>query len=300
MRYYGLQEYGRRWWSSRSSTSSQITSNADSASTKKTAQIAFMITSEQRRLLGELGYSSNEIRSFKPIEALFLVKNSIQKQSDFREKLKVLIDENDKLMKAEQQAKLEKTRIESVGKTVDRTPERVIHPRDLSPEEVEKAHVKPDVALALLESDRNEEENYQSIFNEDKNVVEANIEELKASKENAVTQSILANRKHLVKPSDAEELHMKPDVAAAYLSSHQSNNSNQEEVDMEKDEESTEPSWYEVIEVNKETEKEQIIALFSNKKEATECARIKESFRSRGKDNAEVRSSFFVRRRWNV
>lgn len=93
---------------------------------------------------------------------------------------------------------------------------------------------------------------------------------------------------------------MKPDVAAAYLNSKQPDQLHQTNVDLDADEESLEPCWYEVIEINSSTGKEQIIALFSTKKEAAECARIKESFRLRGSQKREVTSTFVVRRRWNL
>jgi len=121
---------------------------------------------------------------------------------------------------------------------------------------------------------------------------------------------------------DSEQLHMKPDVAAAILSSKYQKEQQQQQkvVDGELGGDKAEddgPCWYEVIERlppkigdddNKNTnyeDREQVIALFPTKKEALECLNIKESFRrKKGASNSDgergVEDSFFVRRRWNV
>jgi hypothetical protein len=315
MRYYGFREYGRRWWNSRSSGSSRaITNRTESMSSKKSAQIAFMITSEQRRLLGDLGYTPDDIKSFKPIEALLLVKNSLRKYCDvpdynFRDKLNVLIDENDELMKAEQKVKRDKVVDQDINK-VDKPSAQESNSRTLTPEEVQHAQVKPDVALALMSTKSDDEGTYQSAPAGDESVEKVNQNEQSTLDESTTKSSTTTHfnsyartppkHEHVVKPIESEQLHMKPDVAAAYLNSQQSDKPHQTDVDLDVDEESIEPCWYEVIEVNNSCGKEQIIALFSTKKEAAECARIKESFRARGNKKLEIASTFIVRRRWNV
>lgn len=288
MKYYGLQEYGRRWWSSRSN----LPVTNDNVDTKKTAQIAFMITNDQRRSLSKLGYNAGDIRSFKPIEALLLVKNSVRKECDkagydFRVRLKELVHENDKLMKADQHKEVEAVR------DADQYVPPLNKKQTISPEEVQRSHVKPDVALALLNVDKIEESN--------------EVESVAASAFKSSSQDqrpTASTDTNVIRPIDSEKLHMKPDVAAAYLSSHQQKDEStqQKTATVDKDEEETmDPCWYEVIEVSDSTgNEEQIIALFSTKKEALECASIKESFRARGNPSKETKSNFIVRRRWNV
>jgi hypothetical protein len=257
MQYYGFQEYGRRWWNSRLSGSSRaITNHAGSGtSSKKSAQIAFMITSDQRRLLGDLGYTPDDIKSFKPIEALLLVKNSLKKHCDvsnydFRDKLKVLIDENDELMKAEQKLMRDNIDVRHIDNSNKSS-------GTLKPED---AHVKPDVALALMSARSDGESTYQSAAacdasqekdsqNEQSTLDESMTKSSTTPQANAHAHAP-RKHKHVVKPIESEQLHMKPDVAAAYLNSQQPDQLHQTNVDLDADEESVEPCWYEVIEIN--------------------------------------------------
>lgn len=301
MQYYGLQEYGRRWWGSRSNL--PMTNNNLDA--KKTAQIAFMITKDQRRSLGKLGYSAEDIRSFKPIEALLLVKNSVSKECDkagydFRVTLKELVHENDKLMKVHQLKEVETVR------DIEQYVPPLSKKQSLSPEEVQRAHVKPDVAQALLNVDEIEKQNMiitnnNQSSNEDELVAASTF--TRSSQDQPIA-STNTNVEPVIRPVDSEKMHMKPDVAAAYLSSHrQTDESNQQKTAVvdEDEKETTDPCWYEVVEVGGSAgNKEQIIALFSTKKEAIECASIKESFRARGNQNQETTSNIIVRRRWNL
>jgi hypothetical protein len=310
LRYYGLQEYGKRWWGKRSNAAIDVSTK----NTRNTAQVAFMITSEQRKVLGEQGYSAEDIRSFKPIEALLLVKHSVQKESDapnydFRLKLKELIDENDRLVTAEQSTKIVKT----MDVTVTSQETNNVLSYHLSPEDAQQAHAKADVALALLNADKCEgqfaidslqtENKMLDIMSEytrnNDQTVDSSAMSF-TSKSDVSSQHTLSKLEPVVRPSDSQELHMKPDIAAAYLRSQLSNKIHQHtEVDLDKDEITDEPCWYEVLEVHDNND-EQIIALFSSKKEASECAQIKESFSARRDQNKGAKSTFIVRRRWNV
>ncbi|KAL3802642.1 hypothetical protein HJC23_011966 [Cyclotella cryptica] len=330
MRYYGLQEYGRRLWSSRiSSNDAKNNTGGDSSG----AQIAFMITSEQRQVLSnELGYSAEDIRSFKPIEALLLVKNSVKKESDeptydFRTKLRELVDEKDRLMKAEHERARQKVAENVYFDRDDVSSNNLNNIRSLSPEDAERAHAKPDVAMALMSAQIGEQENLsQSELNEFKMDEENHSEASKkgehvetsivpsTSDAALISSPVTTTLEPVVTPCDSEQLHMKPDVAAAFIGAQQEKQIEQQiVVDLDQDDEAnTGPCWYEVVEVisdnskptalrNDENVKEvRVIALFSTKKEAAECARIKESFRGRGKQNEQLESSFLVRRRWNV
>jgi hypothetical protein len=302
VRYHGFVEYGKRWWRSRSKQQPRSITNTNNPDKKKSAQIAFMITSEQRRVLGELGYGADDIRSFKPIEALLLVKNAVKKENgspnyNYAAKLKELVDENDKLMEVEQQAKREQSSKDKKQYS-------------LSPEEVQNAHVKPDVALALLNAKNCDEEIIPEPTSIDEKIKDDTDEKSFTESETVDISDVSVplekefiptkSNAPIIRPIDSEELHMKPDVAAAYLSSQLQNQSERQiEVNFDEDDETTESCWYEVVEVYKNTDSEQIIALFSTKKEAIECARIKESFRARGSEGKEVKSGFIVRRRWN-
>jgi hypothetical protein len=60
------------------------------------ARVAFMITSEQRhRLMTVLGYTSEDIRTLKPIDAHFLLEHSVKRNDpddDYRVRLGVLME----------------------------------------------------------------------------------------------------------------------------------------------------------------------------------------------------------------
>jgi hypothetical protein len=60
------------------------------------ARVAFMITSEQRhRLMKVLGYTSEDIRTLKPIDAHFLLEHSVKRNDpddDYRVRLGVLME----------------------------------------------------------------------------------------------------------------------------------------------------------------------------------------------------------------
>jgi len=67
------------------------------------ARVAFMITSEQRhRLMTVLGYTSEDIRTMKPIDAHFLLEHSVKRndpEDDYRVRLGLLMEkENDRLV----------------------------------------------------------------------------------------------------------------------------------------------------------------------------------------------------------
>ena len=67
------------------------------------ARVAFMITSEQRhRLMTVLGYTSEDIRTLKPIDAHFLLEHSVKRndpEDDYRVRLGLLMEkENDRLV----------------------------------------------------------------------------------------------------------------------------------------------------------------------------------------------------------
>lgn len=67
------------------------------------ARVAFMITSEQRhRLMTVLGYTSEDIRTLKPIDAHFLLEFSVKRndpEDDYRVRLGLLMEkENDRLV----------------------------------------------------------------------------------------------------------------------------------------------------------------------------------------------------------
>ncbi|KAL7486067.1 hypothetical protein ACHAW6_011670 [Cyclotella cf. meneghiniana] len=325
MKYYGFREYGRRLWGSMISRSH---ANHNTGKGSNGAKVAFMITSEQRHFLSsELGYSAEDIRSFKPIEALLLVKNSVKKESDepsydFRSKLKELVDENDRLMKAEHQRAQQEGTENVHFKKSNVSPNNVDIALNSLPEDLLRAHAKPDVAMALMSTQTREQQNFSQsevheVKMEDENQLETTekVEQLETLKHYvSLSSPVTSTLEQVVTPRNSEELHMKPDVAAAFLAARQNKQIDQQiVVDLDKDDESdTEPCWYEVVQVITDTSKPtsirnddnvkevRIIALFSTKKEAFECARIKESFQGRGKQNERVESSFLVRRRWNV
>ncbi|KAL7440310.1 hypothetical protein ACHAXM_007073 [Skeletonema potamos] len=299
LKYYGIQEYVRTWFNSRSSISQATEQGGTSPKNNNStsARVAFMITSEQRQKLSvDLGYTQQDIRSFKPIESLLLIENNVKKTSDdgdaqynFRDRLKELIDENEKLM-VEQKSSSFGASEEFKETVLEKT-------YSVSPEEAEQAHVKADVAMALLLAEKGEQ----------------NIEGLKAAKDEeipdeapindaAVTSAVALIDDHdiqknstytsikstltssqppqlvQVTPNDSTELRMKPDVAAAFISSHLQEEKEQRSgmSDISDNEEETEaeggPCWYEVvrcIKLGKEpVDMYVVVALFATKEEA--------------------------------
>eukprot|EP00571_Detonula_confervacea_P013697 CAMPEP_0172306890 /NCGR_PEP_ID=MMETSP1058-20130122/7864_1 /TAXON_ID=83371 /ORGANISM="Detonula confervacea, Strain CCMP 353" /LENGTH=447 /DNA_ID=CAMNT_0013018919 /DNA_START=186 /DNA_END=1529 /DNA_ORIENTATION=+ len=374
LQYYGVQDYATRWWASKSwsvsisnsSTSSGGKSNnkpsasgtnqksGDGPNKKNVARVAFMITSQQRhRLSTELGYTSQDIRSFKPIEALLLLEHDVKRETDdFRAKLKELLEENDRLMNNQhqenhqqqsKQAEPENSASINAGNENDGLKTN----KYVSPEEAQQVHATPDVAMALLSVDKDanhEDEIVHATKGEEgvdtstksKGIGNAAVIDSTKSIDERIAPAVvdppsLATTSQLalvnVTPNESVDLHMKPDVAAAILTSHLQKEPRQQQqlVDDQDDNEEVdgdELCWYEVVESvptksapNKIEDGsnqmptsnpigEQVIALFPTKKEALECVRIKQSFRSRGRDaNNDVEGSqddrFLVRRRWN-
>jgi hypothetical protein len=333
VQYYGIQEYVRRWFKSRSSIS-QATEQGGGTSTKNNnnnnaARVAFMITSEQRQKLSvDLGYTQQDIRSFKPIESLLLIEYNVKKTSDdgdahynFRDRLKELIDENEKLM-AEQKPSSSGAAAEEIKESISEK-----KPHAISPEDAEQAHVKADVAMALmlaaekeydqklkgLKASKDEDIRDKTPIN-DTGVTSAValIDDDDAQKDGIdtftkATPTSSQPPPQLVKvtPNDSTELHMKPDVAAAFISSHlqeEEQRSGMSDINDDNEEEADGPCWYEVImcsmdasDETKEHEDEYVVvALFATKKEALECVDVKKKLAS-GKDKR-----FSVRRRWNI
>jgi hypothetical protein len=342
LQYYGAQEYFRRWWQARSKSSSSTTTstslpksqaNAEQGST--TARVAFMITSEQRKLLADLGYTQQDIRSFKPIEALLLIEHGVKRKSseaedgaqyNFRTKLEELVRENEKLM-TEQQQQPSSSSVdvtgEKEGESIEQKPQKAI-----SPEEAEQAHVKADVAMALLSVEEQKVDDQQNDYslplreekmssaptdnNTNSDTVAVALvddkEDEKADgtiKSNAPTSSSRSDESVQVTPNDSTELHMKPDIAAAYLGSHlqkDEQRSGMTNVDVNGEEnEDDGPCWYEVVvktgadaSIKEELQDDVVVALFATKEEAIDCMKIKERL---GSGKGKI---FSIRRRWNV
>ena len=340
LQYYGAQEYLRRWWQARSTSSSSTTpslpkSQANAEQGGTTARVAFMITSEQRQKLStDLRYTQQDIRSFKPIEALLLIEHGVKRissesedgaQYNFRTKLEELVQENEKLMTEQQQQPSSSSvdvTSEKKGESIEQKPQKAI-----SPEEAEHAHVKADVAMALLSVEepkiddklidyslpsREEKMSSDSTDNDTNSDTVAvaladDKEDEKTDgtiKSNAPTSSSRSHESVQVTPNDSTELHMKPDIAAAYLASHlqkdeQRSGMTNVDVNGEKNEDDG-PCWYEVVmntadaSIEEELQDDVVVALFATKEEAIECMNIKKKLGS-GRDK-----KFSIRRRWNV
>eukprot|EP00573_Skeletonema_grethae_P003342 CAMPEP_0201690558 /NCGR_PEP_ID=MMETSP0578-20130828/3982_1 /ASSEMBLY_ACC=CAM_ASM_000663 /TAXON_ID=267565 /ORGANISM="Skeletonema grethea, Strain CCMP 1804" /LENGTH=404 /DNA_ID=CAMNT_0048175585 /DNA_START=212 /DNA_END=1422 /DNA_ORIENTATION=- len=331
LQYYGVQEYARRWMKSRPSTSSptpqsitQTTEQAggtsnNSNNNNNVARVAFMITSEQRRKLSaDLGYTQQDIRSFKPIEALLLIENDVKKTSpsdgdaqyNFRDRLKELVEENEELMAKQASPSSSSVTTENKKETL------IEKPQSISPEDAEHAHVKADVAMALLSAEKGddpkvegvsiakEQQTPEDVSNDEKEVTSAItlIDEDDADKQGirddistkteksnidaAPTPALPLSVK--VTPNDSTELHMKPDIAAAFIGSHLQKEEFTIGVsdvsDTDKEEEDG-PGWYEVVmgsmdAKEKGEQEDEVVALFATKKEALECVDIKKRLAS--------------------
>ncbi|KAL7461973.1 hypothetical protein ACHAXS_002380, partial [Conticribra weissflogii] len=181
MRYHGVPEYFGRLWGNRSwrprfslrsgfSPSSSAEAGASSSSklsvdstgsdspsgNKKVAKVAFMITSEQRqRLSVDLGYSLEDIRSFKPIEALLLLENGVKREisgdeiHDFRSKLDELLKENERLINEEYEQRHQLSEETGESNQTNQVYREESVQQTVSPEAAHEMHLKPDVAMAL-------------------------------------------------------------------------------------------------------------------------------------------------------
>jgi len=390
IQYYGIQEYTKRWWDSSKTWSfaSSITSSSSSSkynndipqasntiSSKKhnnnVARVSFMITSKQRNILStQLGYTTKDIRSFKPIEALLLIENGVKRNEEsshdsnnddsfFRIKLKKLMEENDRLMNIQHQQSQQQQSVEAEGtkheyannadKQVDESKPRIEQSSIISPEISQQIHVKPDVAAALLSVDRDvtnheiihsremkekkedtataiaiRDDASTGVVDNDESIISSSPVESVAGTSAEPSAVVSDTTTTALKPTvslvtvsstEAEDLHMKPDVAAMILSSHQQlrdDNSAQQElhanetvIEEDSSEEEIEEDgtcWYEVIQTIPRSnaasggeENEQVVALFNTKREALECVSIKQSLnRAKGDEH------FLVRRRWNA
>jgi len=68
--------------------------NYKASASSKVARVAFMITSQQKRILRDMEYTEGEIKSLKPLEALLIVENGISGQEeDWREKVSEMVRE---------------------------------------------------------------------------------------------------------------------------------------------------------------------------------------------------------------
>jgi len=215
-----------------------------------------MITSEQRhKLSSKLGYTSQDIRSFKPIEALLLLEHDVKRESDdFRVKLKELVEENERLtimqhqehsQNQDNQADTESLIDHNPITKGDRRKGSLEQASFVSPKEAQQIHAKPDVAMALLSADinaKNEDGRIMSKEEEEEVEVEGSLHS--SSRPNAAENTtILASTENSdnnklpaaldpplsastfqpshgnVTPGESEDLRMKPDVAAAILDS---------------------------------------------------------------------------------
>jgi len=280
IQYYGIQEYTKRWWNSSTCSFASITTSFGSSSqdnndrpsspkkhNNNVARVSFMITSKQRHILStQLGYTTQDIRSFKPIEALLLIEHGVKRNEEsnhdniddsFRIKLKKLMKENDRLMNIQhQQSSQQQQSVEAEGtkhenanteKQVDVSKPRIEQSSFISPEISQQIHVKPDVAAALLSVDgdvtnheiihsREMKEKKEDtateiaiydattemIDNDESITSSSTIESIadRPAEPSAVVSDTTTTAPKPVSPVNVS-LHMKPDVAAVILSSHQ-------------------------------------------------------------------------------
>jgi len=302
IQYYGIQEYTKRWWNSGTWSFASVTSFSSSSKdnngipqtsntmsspkqqkdndNNNVARVSFMITSKQRHILStQLGYTTQDIRSFKPIEALLLIEHGVKRNEgsnhdsnndSFRIKLKKLMKENDRLMNIQhQQSSQQQQSVEAEGtkhenanteKQVDVSKSRIEQSSIISPEISQQIHVKPDVAAALLSVDgdvtnheiihsREMKEKKEDTATEiaicddattgvvDNSSSVESIADTSAEPSAVVSDTTTTAPKPValvnVSSIEAEDLHMKPDVAAVILSSHQQRQDDNDSVQQE-------------------------------------------------------------------
>ncbi|KAL3821847.1 hypothetical protein ACHAXA_002600 [Cyclostephanos tholiformis] len=180
VRYHGAWEYARgRWWSKssdllpwrrrlRSGSSSPVARDLENGreeeatgkeSDGKVARVAFLITSEQRRRLSEtLGYTPEDIRTLKPIEAMMLLEHGVRRDDgggdgssgggDYRTRLRALMEKN------ERPAQVERGEAVEVATAIECNPleyndNSTIDIKHKYSAEAQRINAKPDVVMAL-------------------------------------------------------------------------------------------------------------------------------------------------------
>jgi hypothetical protein len=216
--------------------------------------------------------------------------------------------------------------------------------QSLTPEEAHEIHVKPDVAMALLSANNTDADTMREegevvhsrevvggassvepglvAMSEPMKIIST--EQQQEEKHMILSAVVLDNNPPSttvidVTSRESEVLGMKPDVAAAILTSRRQHNHQYDDAEATRSGVGGDGPfcWYEVIErlpvkdsasnrdsmiLNEHDRKEQVIALFPTEKEALECARMKQSILGlRSKQQCEERldddERYLVRRR---
>lgn len=338
MRYHGIVEYVQRWWETKQWPFSSRTFGSGSSGRSKTpngrsgaeasvGRVAFMVTSRQREELATvLGYSAQDIRSFKPLEALLLLEHGIKKDSgdDFRVRLLELMEQEDRPRQSSPQ--------NTSTPTADPDETGGDFPRNSTQQSVgltksEEVNTAPDAIIERGDTTRRSFPLSRQVVPGSALTSSAKISNTPPVAKSSPSAAISPPTADVtVTPHDAEKLHAKPDVAAALLAAQRRPpeppppsrlaESKAEEEDAGNDA----PCWYEVVErvpsvstpngtrntpAGETQSREQVFALFSTRKEALECIRIKRSLRNSSEKKSDVAGEasddrFLVRRRWNA
>ena len=338
MMVIGIVEYVQRWWetkqwpfSSRTfgsgSSGRSKTPNGSSGAEASVGRVAFMVTSRQREELATvLGYSAQDIRSFKPLEALLLLEHGIKKDSgdDYRVRLLELMEQEDRPRQSSPQ--------NTSTPTADPDETGGDFPRNSTQQSVgltksEEVNTAPDAIIERGDTTRRSFPLSRQVVPGSALTSSAKISNTPPVAKSTPSAAISPPTADVtVTPHDAEKLHAKPDVAAALLAAQRRPpeppppsrlaESKAEEEDAGNDA----PCWYEVVErvpsvstpngmrntpAGETQSREQVFALFSTRKEALECIRIKRSLRNSAEKKSDVAGEapddrFLVRRRWNA
>jgi hypothetical protein len=184
IRYHGAWEYARGGWFSSSDLlpwRRQILSGSSSPVARdergrekdatggeemdaKVARVPFLITSEQRRRLSEtLGYTSQDIRALKPIEAMMLLEHGVRRDDggggssgggDYRTRLRALMEGSKRPAQVSRSGSVEVAT--AIGcNLLEYNGDSTIDIKHKYSAEAQRINAKPDVVMALRSAEEN-------------------------------------------------------------------------------------------------------------------------------------------------
>ena len=248
--------------------------STDTTSSAKKARVAFMITAAQRqRLNAELGYSAEDIRSLKPLEALLILEHKIEPGNE--EKVNRLVNENEELERKEaERAEKEMAASAATNEESGATEIRKDNLHTATNTEGHTANItdedKATLALAAGANTNQYQDAEPSLPNQDK------LSDTSLS--SAISEQSAAVQQALSRPLSGDDPAQDVPNDDIFGTTSMIN-------------ESDDMTWYEVVETKAQTSHtsdEAVIALYQTLEEAEDCLKWKEE-RGEGKFTYQIR-----------
>ena len=233
-----------------------------SSSSPKKARVAFMITAAQRQQLStELGYTAEDIRRLKPLEALLILEHCIKPGSD--EEVMRLVKENEEMERQEaERAEMEIVASAIVSEEATRAAPAAADTKGKT------ATDKGDATLALAagQNTNQDEPSSQQDQNDDAGTsLSSSISDQSAAVQQALSRPLRSRDQQAINSNEGDG------------------------TSIDTMDESDVVTWYEVVETRtSDSGDEAVIALYQTVEEAEDCLRWKEE-RGKGKFSYEIR-----------